>query len=152
MLLMPDPDSAHMDPFYDEPTIVLTCDVLEPLTGKGYERDPRTIAKRAEAYLKSSGLGDVAYFGPEPEFFIFDSVEWKIDMSGSFVKINSEEAPWSSDLKLEGGNLGHRPPIKGGYFPVPPVDSQQDIRSEMLAIMGEMGIQPEKHHHEVATS
>ena len=150
MLLMPDPDSAHMDPFYDEPTIVLTCDVLEPLTGKGYERDPRTIAKRAEAYLKSSGLGDVAYFGPEPEFFIFDSVEWKIDMSGSFVKINSEEAPWSSDLKLEGGNLGHRPPVKGGYFPVPPMDSQQDIRSAICLALEEQGVEVEVHHHEVA--
>jgi glutamine synthetase len=150
MLLMPDPDSAHMDPFYDEPTIVLTCDVLEPLTGKGYERDPRTIAKKAEAYLKSTGLGDVAYFGPEPEFFIFDSVEWKIDMSGSYVKINSEEAPWSSDLKFEGGNLGHRPPVKGGYFPVPPVDSQQDMRSAMCLALEEQGVEVEVHHHEVA--
>jgi glutamine synthetase len=150
MLLMPDPDSARMDPFYDEPTIVLTCDVLEPLTGKGYERDPRTIAKKAEAYLKSTGLGDVAYFGPEPEFFIFDSVEWKIDMSGSYVKINSEEAPWSSDLKFEGGNLGHRPPVKGGYFPVPPVDSQQDMRSAMCLALEEQGVEVEVHHHEVA--
>ena len=119
MLLMPDPDSMRMDPFYDEPTLAISCDVIEPSTGKGYERDPRSIAKKAEAYLKSSGLGDVAYFGPEPEFFIFDAVEWKIDMSGCSVKIYSEEAPWSSDLKLEGGNLGHRPPVKGGYFPVP---------------------------------
>jgi glutamine synthetase type I len=150
MLLMPDPDSMRMDPFYDEPTIVLTCDVLEPLTGKGYERDPRTIAKKAEAYLKSSGLGDVAYFGPEPEFFIFDSVEWKVDMSGSYVKINSEEAPWSSDLKFEGGNLGHRPPVKGGYFPVPPVDSQQDMRSAMCLALEEQGVEVEVHHHEVA--
>src|SRR5471032_471454 len=150
MLLMPDPDSAHMDPFYDEPTIVLTCDVLEPSTMKGYERDPRTIAKKAEAYLKSTGLGDVAYFGPEPEFFIFDSVEWRIDMSGSFVKINSEEAPWSSDLKLEGGNLGHSPPVKGGYFPVPPVDSQQDMRSAMCLALEEQGVEVEVHHHEVA--
>ncbi|HXF78415.1 MAG TPA: type I glutamate--ammonia ligase [Usitatibacter sp.] len=150
MLLMPDPDSARMDPFYDEPTIVLTCDVLEPSTGKGYERDPRTIAKRAEAYLKSSGLGDVAYFGPEPEFFIFDSVEWKVDMSGSYVKINSEEAPWSSHLSPEGGNLGHRPPVKGGYFPVPPVDSQQDMRSAMCLALEEQGVEVEVHHHEVA--
>jgi glutamine synthetase len=150
MLLMPDPDSIRMDPFYDEPTIVLTCDVLEPSTGKGYERDPRTIAKKAETYLKSTGLGDVAYFGPEPEFFIFDSVEWKVDMSGSFVKINSEEAPWSSDLKFEGGNLGHRPPVKGGYFPVPPVDSQQDMRSAMCLALEEQGVEVEVHHHEVA--
>src|SRR6202158_437659 len=150
MLLMPDPDSARMDPFYDEPTIVLTCDVLEPMTGKGYDRDPRTIAKRAEAHLKSTGLGDVAYFGPEPEFFIFDAVEWKIDMSGSYVKIHSEEAPWSSDAKIEGGNLGHRPPVKGGYFPVPPVDSQQDMRSAMCLALEEQGVEVEVHHHEVA--
>src|SRR6202171_5814613 len=106
MLLMPDPDSARMDPFYDEPTIVMSCDVLEPMTGKGYERDPRSIAKKAEAYLKTSGLGDVAYFGPEPEFFIFDAVEWKVDMSGSFVKITSEEAPWSTGREFDGGNMG----------------------------------------------
>jgi len=140
MLLMPDPDSARMDPFYDEPTIVMSCDV----------RDPRSIAKKAEAYLKSTGLGDVAYFGPEPEFFIFDAVEWKIDMSGSFVKIYSEEAPWSSDAKIEGGNLGHRPPVKGGYFPVPPVDSQQDIRSAICLALEEQGVEVEVHHHEVA--
>jgi len=150
MLLMPDPDSERMDPFYDEPTIVLTCDVLEPSTGKGYERDPRTIAKRAEAYLKSSGMGDVAYFGPEPEFFIFDSVEWKVDMSGCYVKINSEEAPWSSSLSPEGGNLAHRPPVKGGYFPVPPVDSMQDMRSAMCLALEEQGVEVEVHHHEVA--
>ena len=150
MLLMPDPDSAHMDPFYDEPTLVLSCEVVEPSTGKGYERDPRTIAKKAEAYLKSSGLGDTAYFGPEPEFFVFDSVEWKVDMSGSSVKINSEEAPWSSDLKLEGGNLAHRPPVKGGYFPVPPVDSLQDMRSAMCLALEEQGVEVEVHHHEVA--
>ena len=119
MLLMPDPDSARMDPFFDEPTLVLSCDVLEPSTGKGYERDPRTIAKKAEAYLKSSGLGDTAYFGPEPEFFIFDAVEWKVDMSGSYCKIFSSEAPWSTAEKFEGGNMGHRPPVKGGYFPGP---------------------------------
>jgi len=150
MLLMPDPASARMDPFFDEPTLAITCDVLEPSTGKGYERDPRTIAKRAEAYLKSSGIGDTAYFGPEPEFFIFDAVEWKVDMSGSFVKIYSEEAPWSGDLKFEGGNLGHRPPVKGGYFPVPPVDSLQDIRSAMCLALEEQGVEVEVHHHEVA--
>jgi len=150
MLLMPDPDSARMDPFFDEPTLVISCDVLEPTTKKGYERDPRSIAKAAEAYLKSSGLGDTAYFGPEPEFFIFDAVEWKIDMSGSFVKIYSEEAPWSSDGKFEGGNLGHRPPIKGGYFPVPPVDSLQDIRSAICLALEEQGVEVEVHHHEVA--
>ena len=150
MLLMPDADSARMDPFFDEPTLVISCDVLEPSTGKGYERDPRTIAKKAEAYLKSSGIGDVAYFGPEPEFFIFDAVEWKVDMSGSFVKIFSEEAPWSTDGKFEGGNLGHRPPVKGGYFPVPPVDSLQDMRSAMCLALEEQGVEVEVHHHEVA--
>ncbi len=150
MLLMPDPDSARMDPFYDEPTLVLSCDVLEPSTMKGYERDPRTIAKNAEAYLKSSGLGDTAYFGPEPEFFVFDSVEWKVDMSGSSVKIFSEEAPWSTDVKYEGGNLAHRPPVKGGYFPVPPVDSLQDMRSAMCLALEEQGVEVEVHHHEVA--
>jgi glutamine synthetase type I len=150
MLLMPDPDSARMDPFMDEPTLDISCDVLEPSTGMGYERDPRSIAKKAEAYLKSSGLGDTAYFGPEPEFFIFDAVEWKVDMSGSSVKIYSEEAPWSSDEKFEGGNLGHRPPVKGGYFPVPPIDSLQDIRSAMCLALEEQGVEVEVHHHEVA--
>ncbi|HET7732165.1 MAG TPA: type I glutamate--ammonia ligase [Usitatibacter sp.] len=150
MLLMPDADSARMDPFFDEPTLVLSCDVLEPSTMKGYERDPRTIAKKAEAYLKSSGIGDTAYFGPEPEFFIFDAVEWKVDMSGSYVKIFSEEAPWSTDGKFEGGNLGHRPPVKGGYFPVPPVDSLQDMRSAMCLALEEQGVEVEVHHHEVA--
>src|SRR5512140_3761977 len=150
MLRMPDPDSARMDPFFDEPTLAISCDVLEPSTGKGYERDPRTIARRAEAYLKSTGIGDTAYFGPEPEFFVFDAVEWKVDMSGSFVKIYSEEAPWSTDAKIEGGNLGHRPPVKGGYFPVPPVDSLQDMRSAMCLALEEQGVEVEVHHHEVA--
>ena len=150
MLLMPDPDTAVMDPFRDEPTLNITCDVVEPSDGKGYDRDPRSIAKRGEAYLKSSGIGDTAYFGPEPEFFIFDSVTWNIDMSGCFVKINSEEAPWSSGRDLDGGNMGHRPPVKGGYFPVPPVDSFQDIRSAMCIALEQMGVEVEVHHHEVA--
>jgi glutamine synthetase len=152
MLLMPDPDTANIDPFFDEPTLILTCDVIEPDTGKGYDRDPRSIAKRAEAYLKSSGIGDVAYFGPEPEFFIFDSVTWGDDMSGCHVKINSEEAAWSSGEQTEAGNIGHRPKVKGGYFPVPPVDSLQDIRSAMCLAMEEMGVPVEVHHHEVATA
>src|ERR671919_453008 len=150
MLLMPDPDSARLDPFTDEPTLLLTCDVVEPSDGKGYDRDPRSIAKRGEAYLKSTGIGDTAYFGPEPEFFIFDSVTWNIDMSGCFVKIKSEEAPWSSGEDFEGGNMGHRAPIKGGYFPVPPVDSLQDIRSAICLALEEMGVEVEVHHHEVA--
>jgi glutamine synthetase type I len=150
MLLMPDPNTANIDPFMEETTLFMQCDVIEPSDGKGYDRDPRSIAKRAEAYLKSSGLGDTAYFGPEPEFFIFDSVRWKIGMEGSFVSIGSEEAAWSNGAKLEGGNPGHRPAVKGGYFPVPPVDSFQDMRSEMCLILEAMGIPVEVHHHEVA--
>src|SRR5450631_753617 len=152
MLLLPDPDSVYLDPFFDEPTLVLTCDVIEPTDGKGYDRDPRSIAKRAEAYLKSSGIGDTAYFGPEPEFFIFDSVEWKIDMSGCFLKVNSEEAAWSTGEKYDGGNTGHRPSVKGGYLPVPPVDSLNDIRAAMCIALEEIGIEVEVHHHEVATA
>jgi glutamine synthetase len=152
MLLMPDPSTARMDPFFDEPTLILTCDVIEPDTGKGYDRDPRSIAKRAEAYLKSSGIGDTAYFGPEPEFFIFDSVSWHDDMSGCAVTLNSEEAAWASKEQTEVGNLGHRPRVKGGYFPVPPVDSFQDIRSAMCLALEEAGVPVEVHHHEVATA
>jgi len=152
MQLMADPDTANMDPFFDESTLIMSCDVVEPSDGKGYDRCPRSIAKRAEAYLKSTGIGDTAYFGPEPEFFIFDSVTWHADMSGASVKIESEEAAWSSSEKFEGGNVGHRPGIKGGYFPVPPVDSFQDIRSAMCLALEEMGVPVEVHHHEVATA
>ena len=152
MLLMPDPETAFIDPFFDETTMVITCDVVEPSDGKGYDRDPRSIAKRGEAYLKSSGLGDTAYFGPEPEFFIFDSVEWNIDMSGCRVQIFSEEAAWSSGEKFESGNTGHRPAVKGGYFPVPPVDSHNDIRAAMVLALEAVGIPVEVHHHEVATA
>ncbi|MES2832718.1 MAG: type I glutamate--ammonia ligase [Pseudomonadota bacterium] len=150
MLLMPDPNTANIDPFMEETTLFMQCDVIEPSDGKGYDRDPRSIAKRAEAYLKSSGMGDTAYFGPEPEFFIFDSVRWNVGMDGCFVKIGSEEASWSTGEKLEGGNTGHRPAVKGGYFPVPPVDSFQDMRSEMCLILEALGIPVEVHHHEVA--
>ena len=150
MLLLPDPDTARMDPFREENTLILTCDVIEPSTGKGYDRDPRSLAKRAEAYLKSTGLGDIAYFGPEPEFFIFDAVTWSVDMSGSMVRIKSEEAPWSTGIDYEAGNLAHRPPLKGGYFPVPPTDSLQDIRSEMCLLLEQQGVEVEVHHHEVA--
>jgi glutamine synthetase len=152
MLLMPDANASYIDPFMDETTLNITCDVVEPSDGKGYERDPRSLAKRAEAYLKSTGLGDVAYFGPEPEFFIFDAVEWSVDMSGSYCKIFSSEAPWSSAEKFEGGNMGHRPPVKGGYFPVPPVDSLQDIRSAICLALDQMGVEVEVHHHEVAAA
>ncbi len=150
MLLMPDPTAAYIDPFYEEPTLVITCDVIEPSDGKGYDRDPRSIAKRAEAYLKGTGLGDTAFFGPEPEFFIFDGVRWGDNMKGCFVKIDSEEAPWSSSAEIEGGNTGHRPGKKGGYFPVAPVDTFQDMRSEMCLILESLGIPVEVHHHEVA--
>jgi len=150
MLLIPDPDSARLDPFTDETVLNITCDVVEPADGKGYDRDPRTIAKRAEAYLKSSGIGDTAYFGPEPEFFIFDGVTWNVDMSGCFVKIKSEEAPWSTGDDFEGGNMGHRAPVKGGYFPVAPADSLQDLRNAMALALEEQGVEVEVHHHEVA--
>jgi glutamine synthetase len=152
MLLMPDPTTAFIDPFMDETTLIVSCDVIEPSDGKGYDRDPRSIAKRAEAYLKSSGIGDTAYFGPEPEFFIFDSVEWNVDMSGCFLKIYSEEAAWATGEKFEGGNTGHRPTVKGGYFPVPPVDSLNDIRAAMCLALEACGVPVEVHHHEVATA
>ncbi|MFW9612101.1 MAG: glutamine synthetase beta-grasp domain-containing protein, partial [Fluviibacter sp.] len=141
MLLIPDPASAYIDPFYDETTLVLTCDVVDPTDGRGYDRDPRSIAKRAEAYLKSSGLGDTAFFGPEPEFFIFDGVEWSVDMSGCNLKIHSAEASWGAGEKNEGnGATGHRPGVKGGYFPVPPVDSLHDIRSAMVLVLESLGV------------
>jgi glutamine synthetase len=152
MILMPDATTAVMDPFMEERTLILRCDVIEPTTMQGYERDPRSLAKRAEAYLQSTGIADAAYFGPEAEFFIFDDVRWGADISGSFVKIDSEEAGWNSEKVYEGGNMGHRPSIKGGYFPVPPVDSMQDLRSAMCLAMEEMGLVVETHHHEVATA
>ena len=150
MLLMPEPSTAFVDPFFEESTLVLTCDVLEPGDGKAYDRDPRSIAKRAEAYLKASGLGDTAYFGPEPEFFVFDGVRWSTDSGHSFYKIDEYEAPWNSGAKLEGGNRGHRPTTKGGYFPVPPVDSTHDMRVEMVMILEALGVPVEVFHHEVA--
>ena len=152
MQLMPDPNTAFIDPFFEETTLVLSCDVVDPTDGKGYDRDPRSIAKRAESYLKSSGLGDTAFFGPEPEFFVFDSVQWNTDMSGTFVKIFSEEAAWTSGEKLDGGNTGHRPGVKGGYFPVPPVDSFNDMRAQMCLALEAVGVEVEVHHHEVATA
>jgi len=152
MILMPDAGTAIMDPFTDDSTLNLRCDVLEPSTMEGYERDPRSVAKRAEAYLASTGIADTAYFGPEPEFFILDDVRWSIDMSGSMVKIDSEEAEWNSEKVYTDGNIGHRPGVKGGYFPVPPVDSLNDIRAAMCMAMEEMGVEVEVHHHEVATA
>ena len=153
MQLMPDPDTAHLDPFMDENTLVLTCDVVEPATGKGYDRDPRSLAGRGMAHLKASGLGDQAYFGPEPEFFVFDSVAWNVDMSGSSCKVWSVEAAWDGDNRVDGqGNQGHRAPVKGGYFPVPPQDTLQDMRSEMCILLEQQGVEVEVHHHEVATA
>jgi glutamine synthetase len=152
MQLMPDPNTANIDPFFEEPTLILSCDVVEPSDGKPYERDPRSLAKRAEAYMKSAGMGDTAYFGPEPEFFIFDSVRWDVSMKGSFVEIDAEEAAWNTGKQYEHGNKGYRPSVKGGYFPVPPVDAGQDMRSEMSLILEQMGIPVEVHHHEVANA
>ncbi len=152
MILMPDGGSAVIDPFAEDVTVNITCDVIEPSTMQGYERDPRSLAKRAEAYLKSSGIADTAYFGPENEFFIFDDVRWGAEMKGAFYSIDSSEAGWNSEKMYEDGNFGHRPGVKGGYFPVPPVDSLHDIRSAMCLTMEEMGLKTEVHHHEVATA
>ncbi|WP_299330314.1 type I glutamate--ammonia ligase [uncultured Psychrobacter sp.] len=153
MILRPDPETAFVDPFFDAVTIVVTCDIIEPSTLQGYDRDPRSIARRAEEYLKSTGIGDTAYFGPEPEFFVFDDVKWSVDMSGVSHKITAEEAAWSTNETYEWGNMAHRPRVKGGYFPVPPIDSSHDMRSVMCErveeIVGEGRV--EVHHHEVAS-
>ncbi|HEY3638666.1 MAG TPA: type I glutamate--ammonia ligase [Rhizomicrobium sp.] len=150
MTLLPDCDTAIVDPFFAQPTLTLFCDVIEPTTGQRYARCPRSIAKAAEKYMASSGIGDTAYFGPEAEFFIFDDVRFDTGLNKAFYYLDSIEGSYNTGREYESGNLGHRPPVKGGYFPVPPVDSAQDMRSEMLAVMGELGIEPEKHHHEVA--
>ncbi|MCK7459794.1 glutamate--ammonia ligase [Idiomarina aminovorans] len=152
MVLMPDNESAVLDPFTDEITLNVRCDILEPETMQGYSRDPRSIAKRAEDFLRSSGIADDAYFGPEPEFFLFNDVRFHTDMSGSFYKIDAEEAKWNSGREYSEGNLAHRPDVKGGYFPVPPVDSGHDIRGTMSLVMEDMGMVVEAHHHEVATA
>lgn len=152
MILLPDPTTAVLDPFFEETTLNITCDVIEPSTMQGYDRDPRSIAKRAEDYLKSTGIADTVLFGPEPEFFMFDDIRFETNMSGSFFKINSTEAAWNSGTAYEDGNKGHRPGVKGGYFPLPPVDSGHDIRSAMCMVLEEMGQTVEAHHHEVATA
>lgn len=152
MLLMPETETAVYDPFYDDPTIDIRCDVLEPSNMQGYQRDPRSLAKRAEIYLQSTGIADAAYFGPEPEFFIFDDVRWSDSVNRAHYEIDSDEGCWNSDSMDEDKNNGHRPSIKGGYFPVPPVDSQQNIRSAMCTVLQDMGIEVEVHHHEVATA
>src|ERR1700693_867417 len=152
MILLPDAATAVIDPFFEEATVNLRCDVIEPATMQGYERDPRSLGKRAEASLKSTGIADSALFGPENEFFIFDSVRWGDDLHSAFYSIDSIQGAWNSGTAYEEGNKGHRPGIKGGYFPVPPVDAFQDIRSAMCKACEDMGLVVEVHHHEVATA
>jgi len=152
MILMPDTTTAVIDPFFQHTTLVMNCDILDPATGQPYGRDPRTTAKAAEAYLAASAIGDTAFFGPEAEFFVFDDVRFTVEQNQTGFMIDSKEGPYNSGTDYESGNLAHRPGPKGGYFPVPPVDSEQDMRSEMLLAMREMGLEPEKHHHEVAPS
>jgi glutamine synthetase len=152
MVLLPDPSTAILDPFTADPTLILVCDVLDPTTMQAYERDPRGIAKRAEAYLKASGIAEQAFFGPEPEFFIFDSVRYANEMGHTFYHVDSEEAAWNSGKEYEGGNTGYRPGVKGGYFPVAPLDSLHDIRAEMCKTLEAVGIEVEVHHHEVANA
>lgn len=152
MLLKPDLESAFVDPFAAQPTVVVFCDVLEPSTGQPYGRDPRSTARRAEAYVKYSGTGDTAYFGPELEFFVFDDARFHAGMNGCSVELDSEEGPYNSARKYEAGNMGHRPGVKGGYFPVQPVDALSDLRAEMITVLEQVGIQPVLHHHEVAPS
>jgi len=152
MILMPDAASAVMDPFAAQPTMIVSCDVIEPSTGQAYGRCPRGVAHRAEAYLAYSGLGDTAYFGPEAEFFVFDEVRYNVSSNETFYSLDQEEGPYNSGRQYEGGNTGHRPGVKGGYFPVPPVDSMSDMRAEMITHMVGMGLKAEKHHHEVAPS
>ena len=152
MILLPDDSTAVLDPFTEEPTLILVCDIIEPSTMQPYERDPRGIARAAEEYLKSTGIGDTVFVGPEPEFFIFDEVKFKSDISGSMFKIFSEQASWNTDADFESGNKGHRPGVKGGYFPLPPVDHDHEIRTAMCNALEEMGLVVEAHHHEVATA
>jgi glutamine synthetase len=152
MALLPDPESAVIDPFAAQNCLILFCDVIEPSTGEPYGRDPRSVAKAAQAYLASTGVGDTAYFGPEPEFFVFDDVRYDVQMQNCFYEFSSEEGPYVTGRILAEGNAGHRPPVKGGYFPVPPVDSAMDLRAEMVSTMIEMGLNMDKHHHEVAPS
>ncbi|HET6435000.1 MAG TPA: type I glutamate--ammonia ligase [Xanthomonadaceae bacterium] len=152
MVLLPDPSSAYLDPFTADPTLVLVCDILDPATMQAYSRDPRGVARRAEAFLKASGIADTAFFGPEPEFFIFDSVRYANEMGHTFFHIDSEEAHWNSARDYPGGNSGYRPGVKGGYFPVAPLDSLHDLRAEMCKTLAQIGLEVEVHHHEVANA
>lgn len=152
MVLKPDLDAIYTDPFSATPMLIVFCDVVEPSTGELYARDPRSTAKRAEAYLKTTGVGDTVYVGPEAEFFMFDNVQFDTNYAESYFKIDDIELPTNTGREYEGGNLGHRPRAKGGYFPVAPVDSAVDIRGEMVSTMLEMGLPCDKHHHEVAAA
>ena len=152
MKLMPDLSRAYIDPFFAQPTVALFCDVLDPMTDEAYERDPRGTAKAALAHMNAAGFADTAFFGPEAEFFIFEDVKIDVSMNRAMYQVDSVEGPYNSARSYEEGNTGHRPGVKGGYFPVPPVDSGQDIRSEMVSVMADMGVPVEKHHHEVAPS
>lgn len=152
MILKPDISTAVLDPFFKDPTVSIRCDVVEPHTMEGYNRDPRSLAKRAEMHLKSTGIADQVLIGSEPEFFIFDDVRWSDDINGAFYSVDSSEGEWNTGSEHLGGNKGHRPTLKGGYFPVPPVDSMQDIRSAMCLALEKMGLNVETHHHEVATA
>jgi glutamine synthetase len=150
MLLMPDQDTAIIDPFFQQTTLAVMCDVLDPVSGQPYNRDPRTTAKKAEAYVKAAGVGDTVFFGPEAEFFVFDDVRWSVEPHSTGYSFDSTELPINTNKEYPMGNMGHRPGPKGGYFPVPPIDSEQDMRGEMLSVMFDIGLDPEKHHHEVA--
>ena len=152
MILQPDLSSAVMDPFSNLPQLILFCNIVEPSTGQLYGRDPRSTAVRAAEHLKATGIGDMSFWGPEAEFFVFDDVRYEVSQNQTFYFLDSNEGPYNTGAVFEQGNLGHRPAIKGGYFPVPPVDSAMDLRAEMLKVMAEMGLAVEKHHHEVAPS
>jgi glutamine synthetase len=151
MKLMLDVDSAYIDPFYAEKTLCIHCSVVEPDTGESYDRDPRGTAEKAEAYLKSTGIGDTSFWGPEAEFFLFDDVRYQVGINKVSYQVDAMDASWNTDTQYEMGNTGHRPGVKGGYFPVNPIDDAQDIRSEMLSTMKRMGMKVDKHHHEVAS-
>ncbi|MGO4376025.1 glutamine synthetase beta-grasp domain-containing protein, partial [Paenibacillus sp. MCAF20] len=151
MVMMPDTESVFIDPFTDHPTLNVMCNIYTP-EGERYDRDPRSIAQKAEEYLQTTGIGTTAFFAPEPEFFIFDEVRYESTMNSSSYMVESEEAGWNTNRKEDGGNLGSKIPVKGGYVPVAPVDSQQDIRSEMVRLLQESGLRVERHHHEVATA